>query len=311
MKVSSTHTIISVLAAALVCSFCVSARATSFQEALYGLETVLVETSGKSQRPRLFNLVVQGVSNDWVNVSTPSATPRSRFAEMKELIEVVASGLTLLAIVVGGTWSYLLFIRTRQKYPSANINQEITYRRITPDRIWIRVTVTLQNTGKVLLSLVSGLTWVQQVLPLDTEIREKIDKLEDPVLKHESQIRWPLAEPAKELLWKKGEHEIEPSETDQVYFDFIVDSEIRTIVVYTYFSNVKKFRRSSLGWQIIKVYDLGPDEKSIVNKENNDAPSPTAGDAAEKTARVSASQTARETPTEATPETSEKEIRFD
>jgi hypothetical protein len=312
MKVSSTHKFVSVFAAAVVCVLLsCNTQANSRDTTLRGMRDALVETKGKSDGPLLLYAVLQTTDNNWVNISqpaaTPVATPKTRVAEMKELVEVVASGLTLLAIIVGGTWSYLLFIRTRQKYPSANISQDITYRRITADKVWVRVIVTLQNTGKVLLSLVSGLAWIQQVLPLDDELREKIENSEDLFGEKESYIRWTLCEETK-LNWEKGEHEIEPSETDQVYFDFIVDSELRTILIYTYFSNVKKFKRSkSLGWQIAKVYDLNPDVEKNLNKENDHASSPSAGDAAKETS-TSPSQTAGETETEAETETGQKEI---
>jgi hypothetical protein len=180
----------------------------------------------------------------------------STISDIKDIVEVFVSLSTFLALIVAGIWSYLLFIRTRQKYPSANISQEITYRRIARDKVWLRVTTTLQNTGNVLLSLVYGRTWIQQVRPLDEGIREKILHGQDPVQTKDTEIEWPLLSD-KEISWEERELEIEPNESDQIHFDFILDSDVKTIVAYSYFRNAKKYRRQKeLGWQITRVYDL-------------------------------------------------------
>ena len=192
------------------------------------------------------------------------------FSEIKNIIEVVASVLTLFAIIFGGIWSYLLFIRTRQKYPSANISQEITYRAISDDKLWLRVSVTLQNTGKVLLSLVYGQSWIQKVLPLDKATLEKVLSGQYPARKGEVEIEWPLLS-TQHVDWKKGDREIEPSESDQVHFDFILDSEVKTIVVYSYFRNAKKIRRKGeLGWLVTRTYDLQLKNSREMDQENED-----------------------------------------
>jgi len=176
--------------------------------------------------------------------------------------------LTALALIVGGIWSYLLFIRTRQKYPSANISQEITFKRITRDKVWLRITATLQNTGKVLLSLVYAETWVQQVRPIDEEMQNKILDPQESADTEQTEIQWPLLNEAK-IKWAKKELEIEPNESDQIHFDFLIDSNVKTIVAYSYFRNAEKFRRQKeLGWQITRVYDLHS-VKSLEREEKN------------------------------------------
>jgi hypothetical protein len=249
-------------------------------ETARGFQEILLNENGKLERHLLWYRVLRTIDDvpvaAGVALSTTAAAPGYgiSLSRMKETVEFLATVLTLLAIIFGGSWSYVLFIRTRQKYPSANISQGITYREITDDKLWVRVTVTLQNTGKVLLSLVSGVSWIQQVAPLDAETSEKIKNVEDLVSQGGSEIIWPLVEERK-LIWGKGEREIE---SDQIYFDFVVDSDLRTIVVYSYFTNVKKFRRrKGLGWQIARVYDLSLDAETNT-AEDNHAPSKATGE---------------------------------
>jgi hypothetical protein len=200
-------------------------------------------------------------------VAEQAAKEPDQLDEFKKVIELIASCLTLIAIVVGAIWTYWLFVRTRQKYPSVTLSQRIDYRAIAKDKVWLRVTITLQNTSKVLLSLVNGRTWVQQVIPVDEDILTKLLKGEEPLDDEGLEYLWPLAVEKKEKEWSKGSREIEPGESDQVHFDFVLGPDVETIIVYSYFRNAKKFgRKKELGWQITNVYDL----KTLTNGGRTD-----------------------------------------
>jgi hypothetical protein len=193
------------------------------------------------------------------SLADQAAKEPDQLDQFKKLIEIVASCLTLIAIIVGAIWTYWLFVRTRQKYPSVTLTQRIDYRVIASDKVWLRVTITLQNTSKVLLSLVNARSWVQQVIPVDEETLTKILKGEEPLDEEGLEYLWPLAVDQKEKEWSKGSREIEPGESDQVHFDFLLGRDVETIIVYSYFRNAKKFgRKKELGWQITNVYDLKP-----------------------------------------------------
>jgi len=97
----------------------------------------------------------------------------------------------------------------------------------------------------VLLSLVYAETWVQQVRPIDEEMQNKILDPQESADTEQTEIQWPLLNEAK-IKWAKKELEIEPNESDQIHFDFLIDSNVKTIVAYSYFRNAEKFgvRRS-------------------------------------------------------------------
>jgi hypothetical protein len=195
---------------------------------------------------------------------------------IKKLLEIAASSLTLLAVIVGAFWTYWLFIRTRQRNPSANLAHQVEHRGLTDDRVWVRVSVTVQNVSKVLLTLVEATCWVQQVKPADEEILAEIAKAKEPLDEEGLEYKWPLAAGAKKKTWPNGDRQIEPGESDQVHFDFNVGSEVETIIVYSYFENAKmRTRKSELGWRMTSVHDLrrgkGEEDK---NGTSGDATSP-------------------------------------
>ncbi len=182
---------------------------------------------------------------------------------------------TIAAIVVGGIWAYLLFIRRRQKYPRAALTHHIVHRRIShdelpDDKVLLRVGLVIENPGEVLLSLISGETRVQQVEPWPKWFLEKVKNGEDPVEEGQTEVNWPYAgEPGERLLqFEKKEREVEPGEKDEIHFDFVLTAECEAVLVYTYIQNQAKlgWRRKGrdIGWGVTSLYDLhNPDGRDV------------------------------------------------
>ncbi len=95
------------------------------------------------------------------------------------------------------------------------------------------------------------------MLPVPEKILGAIDSGENPVPPGKTEIQWPRVGDAHEVTWEQGKFEIEPGESDQVLFDFVVPAEVETLNVYTYFKNESKEGRE-IGWSLTTVYDLRP-----------------------------------------------------
>src|SRR5205085_2161301 len=143
------------------------------------------------------------------------APPPSPISSAKQVVELIASILTVIAVIIGAIWTYILFIKTRQRFPSANLSHQITHREIPGNKVLLRITVTIQNIGKVLLSFDLGETRVNQVLPMDSDILDKIQNGLDPVEEGQVKINWPEAG-YRERIWQNSRLEVEPGESDQV-----------------------------------------------------------------------------------------------
>ncbi|MCD4674576.1 MAG: hypothetical protein K8S18_01080 [Desulfobacula sp.] len=173
---------------------------------------------------------------------------------IKNLIDIIESIVTIIAILAGGIWSYRLFIKKRLKYPRANISNQVFHRCLSEDKVLLHVVTTISNTGDVLISIISGITWIQQMTPLHTNVIDSIKIGINPVLQGKTEIDWPLLEEQK-FEWKKGKFEIEPGENDQIHYDFILDSYVETVKIYSFYKNVMKHGRE-LGWSVTTIYDL-------------------------------------------------------
>ena len=159
-----------------------------------------------------------------------------------------------IAIVVGGIWTYILFVRKRQKYPRANITHRVEHWPVSDGKTLLRVTVNISNEGEILLSLVSGFTRVQQMMPWPPELLEFIKRDKEFVKGGQTEVEWPLLK-QRPFPFEKREREIEPGEIDEVHFDFIIDPEVQIVVLYSYLKNKRKWRRE-IGWNTTSVYEL-------------------------------------------------------
>lgn len=175
-------------------------------------------------------------------------------------------GVTIIAIIFAAGWTYKLFVKRRQKYPHANITHQVEHWPISGDKILLRVIVKISNEGEILLPLVSGFTRVQQMMPWPPELLESIKQGKEFIKEGQAEVEWPLLR-QRDLAFEKGEREIEPSETDELLLDFIIDSGTQVVVLYSYLRNERKPKwkwiriwkqRPEMGWNTTSIYDLRP-----------------------------------------------------
>ncbi len=181
-------------------------------------------------------------------------------SNLKELSEALKNLVTVGGIVAGGLWTWSLFIKKREKFPRADLSHSLTHRLLGNGYRLLHLDVKVSNTGEGLLSFVSGRAWVQQILPPPQELMEALRKSQDPIKKGDTQYLWPLLA-ARETDWQRAPIELEPGESNQIVYDFLVDREAETIEIYTYFKNAQKTKRE-IGWHLTTLCDLNIDTQS-------------------------------------------------
>lgn len=181
-------------------------------------------------------------------------------SQVEQMVRIARDAATVIALIVGGAWTYWLFVQNRQKYPRATIRHRIRHWRIGEGKMLLRVDVQIRNSGKVLISLVESRTTVQQVLPLADDIRSKMRIGGDLIEDGDSEVAWPTIGEL-EVQYERDQCEIEPSETQGIEYDFIVDDDVGTVQVYSYVMNEKK-RRKKLSWDLTTLYDITDGERA-------------------------------------------------
>jgi hypothetical protein len=209
---------------------------------------------------------------------------------LKDWAEAAQALTTAVALVVAGLWSYLLFVRKRQKYQRTKVEHHVRHRAIGGGKILLVVEVRVANNGDVLVVLERGETTVKQLVPVSSRISERIaaGELARPA-RHQA-TGWDLIAYEKDEPGKQG-IEIEPGNVDQAVYNFIVDDDARTVQIHSYFDNLQKrqlqidwrrlrlVRRSRMGWHRTTVYDIQPaarpaadltDQQLIIVARRND-----------------------------------------
>jgi len=172
----------------------------------------------------------------------------------KDLSEVLKNYATCGAFIIGAFWAYLTFVRKREKYPRANVIHRIIHKKIDDKRILLKVTIDIHNIGATVMHLDRRLIRIQQMVPWPMLSLKPVFLKKERTKEDESEIQWPLLGEI-DLSGKGQRCEIEPGEKEEFDFDFVIDSEIKSVVIYSYLKNRKK-RRKEIGWNKTTIYDI-------------------------------------------------------
>lgn len=169
----------------------------------------------------------------------------------QNLLQNLESVATILAILIGGGWTYILFIKNREKFPKAEITHRIEKINRKNDVI-VRLTIEIKNLGKVKLPVKSGEVRLQQIKPSTSTVPDAVERFQENKSAKKREIGWPILE-ERVFSFKKDEYELEPTEKEHFEFDFILDQEIDVIQFYTHIKNVFK---ADKGWNYTSIHEL-------------------------------------------------------
>jgi hypothetical protein len=168
----------------------------------------------------------------------------------KDGLSAIETICKVAALVVGGIWAWKGFIRNRLRYPSATL-EHVATSWSDEGKTFLHVKVRITNTGNVLIRLSKGKTWIEKLTPLPSKIRVATQSGE-PIPKGRHEIDWSLI--AKHQLAENEHTEIEPKESDELNFDFVIDPRISRILIYTHLENETKGLRRKIGWNLTSIY---------------------------------------------------------
>lgn len=188
-------------------------------------------------------------------------------SDAKEITETFKSVVEVIAIIVAGFWTYERFIKTkeetREEHPYPNLQHRIEHFPLEKNLVYLSVFVTVTNVGKRKLSLSRGKIYIRQVSPMPRKVLRDVLELVDD--QRSSDIRSGKApslfiDGGQRLCWEKiGEREwmglggkileLEPGQTREIQFDFLISNEVDVIEAISYFDE-------KLGWGLATLYSL-------------------------------------------------------
>ena len=179
----------------------------------------------------------------------------SRWSYAKDVTGTIQSIVTVIAFLVAGLW----FFAQRETQSRATIAHRITHRQLSSDYTWVHAFIRITNIGRRRLHLQSGTFWLEKILPVETALREQLERGESLVRTGKGTVEWPRISPLYEPALNRS---LEPGEDDEVECEFIIPSTVRTVKLYTYFAN-----DPTLGWPKSTVYEIVSDQERRVDDE--------------------------------------------
>jgi hypothetical protein len=194
----------------------------------------------------------------------PPTLSRSRSIKewMTEWLPIVQAFVTIVTVLVGGWWTYKLFIEEREQFPHANIEQKLSHVALSEQTNLLRVGIELTNAGKTLMRIQESTIWVQQIVPstpcpnhtavcaadeVATAVRE--------VRRQTNRFSWPLIAERSYIF----AFEIEPGEKQTLDFEFVTPSDAKVVRVYSFFSKDQSpTDGTDVGWTTSGYYDFYP-----------------------------------------------------
>lgn len=199
------------------------------------------------------------------------------FELLKNISGVIQTTIAILALMVGGIWTYSLFVLKRQRYPKADVEHGFKLVKLTENKNLLIVTVTLRNSGEVVINLRKGEVRISQILPLQSDMLESlnagrdirkvmIDKIEtDKNLWPTEIVPWPELHYAQ-LTQPRI---VEPGNSEQIVYDVVIDSTVKVVRIQSFcrhsmFNHKKKValkekivvKKIPMGWTLSSTHEL-------------------------------------------------------
>jgi len=182
----------------------------------------------------------------------------------KDFFESLLAIATIIALVVGGAWTYKLTSQYRETVPKLTIVQKASSWRLRDGSTLLRIDSILTNAGKVKIEGVTGKMIVWRLLP-ETDKQAKDFETGNYLFscKDERGNLYPNCVPAQglnlppeskaEFDMKYPQEGLEPGESQPYWFYFRSSGDVSTVEVYTV---VTKPKKSNGDWIFDSTFDL-------------------------------------------------------
>ena len=219
----------------------------------------MVECGAGSQMLRSFLLVI-AVLGILIGLAFLSYFKLPDVGRAKELGGIFQASVTVVAIVAGGIFAYHKLQIFRDFEPHLTTSHTISHRFIGDSYVHIAVTADLYNSSRVKMEFREGLFRLQQIAPVSDEETEKL-YAQVFVERDYNHLQWATLDEAT-LQWGPNELTVEPGESHPETYEFIVSTNVESVMVYTYFNNptFPTFSKAP-GWGRATVHDIFHDRE--------------------------------------------------
>ena len=154
---------------------------------------------------------------------------------VNEWLAIVGALATTAAVIGGAIFAWRNTQIFRAKAPHVIITHEISHRLVGTQYVHIFVTAVLHNSSRVHIEFLDGFASVQQVNPISDADLELLYTQVFVDREHYG-FQWPYLDWIRNR-WEKDQLLVEPGEIETETFDFVVQRDVESVEITTYFYN--------------------------------------------------------------------------
>ncbi len=169
----------------------------------------------------------------------------TKTSDAKSPLDTLQSLTTIVAVIVGGLWSYGLYRQYRQSTPRADMHLEISHYDLGSGSRLLHVRVRISNLGNVaIIGDKLGID-VREVLSKDSASNKVIglkNPIQPPAIVSRFPYKWDWKGSGITEMFQiqAGELEIDSKETQVLHYDLLIPDRLLIIQVNVYLNDITK-----------------------------------------------------------------------
>lgn len=166
---------------------------------------------------------------------------------IKDVMDIASKGVTILAIIAAGFWFWL------QAEAENRLNVELVAesRALTVEWVLVSTQLKVTNVGRRPVDVDHMRLRIQQVLPLDAPLEERLAAGASLIHEKSDKVRWPRLASDYEM---KDTGLLRPGEVEHFFFDHIVPAYVTVVRLYGELGDGRK----DLVWASAIYHDVAP-----------------------------------------------------
>ena len=113
-----------------------------------------------------------------------------RLDKTDKLFSIIQKIVTVSAIIIGGLWTYNMFIMHREAYPKADISYEIEEIKLTDEYTFLQIFIKIKNTGNTVLRLLNGNVRLLDVSFPHVKIEKELSEYHNSIPREKPTFTW-------------------------------------------------------------------------------------------------------------------------
>ena len=186
------------------------------------------------------------------------------FAIAKESSQGIIAAGSLTTVLLAGLYTAWKFNLFRESKPHLTITQSLYKRRNSTGHYLVTIKTNLHNSSRVMVRIPKTWCRLQQTAPITKAEVERIYQeatKEDPSTPYPEYPWYFLAQ--EEMEWANGGLEIEPGQTRELTFQFIINEKVNALAITTAFLRDNEPKKKAKpahrhGWKCYNNFDLTP-----------------------------------------------------